>query len=72
MGALRDGGTGLEIRGVILARVAGLLKGRIQWEPDAFAPLDAFLPMTVEELAGFDGAPVFPPVDPAVKLGPGL
>ena len=41
------------------ARVAGLLKGRVHWEPDAFAP------MTVEELAEFDGAPLFPHVDPA-------
>ena len=41
------------------ARVAGLLKGQVHWEPDAFAP------MTVEELAEFDGAPVVPPVDPA-------
>ena len=36
------------------ARVAGLLKGQIHWEPDAFTP------MTDEELAEFDGAPVFP------------
>jgi prevent-host-death family protein len=41
------------------ARVAGLLKGRVHWEPDAFAP------MTVEELAEFDGASVFPKVGPA-------
>ena len=41
------------------ARVAGLLKGRVEWEPDAFAP------MTVEELAEFDGAPLFPRVGPA-------
>ena len=40
-------------------RVAGLLKGQVHWEPDAFAP------MTVEELAEFDGAPVFPHVGPA-------
>jgi antitoxin (DNA-binding transcriptional repressor) of toxin-antitoxin stability system len=40
-------------------RVAGLLKGQIHWEPDAFAP------MTVEELAEFDGVPVVPHVDPA-------
>jgi len=33
------------------ARVAGLLKGSIHWEPDAFAP------MSVEEVGGFDGAP---------------
>ncbi|MGO9097107.1 MAG: type II toxin-antitoxin system Phd/YefM family antitoxin [Bryobacteraceae bacterium] len=36
------------------ARVAGLLKGRVHWEPDAFAPMSA------EELAEFDGAPVLP------------
>ena len=36
------------------ARVAGLLKGRIHWEPDAFAP------MTDEELAEFDSSPVIP------------
>ena len=35
------------------ARVAGLLKGRVHWAPDAFDP------MTAEELAEFDGAPVF-------------
>jgi antitoxin (DNA-binding transcriptional repressor) of toxin-antitoxin stability system len=35
-------------------RVAGLLKGRVHWEPDAFAP------MTAEELAEFDAALVFP------------
>jgi antitoxin (DNA-binding transcriptional repressor) of toxin-antitoxin stability system len=40
-------------------RIAGLLKGQVHWEPDAFAP------MTVEELAEFDGTPVFPQVDPA-------
>jgi antitoxin (DNA-binding transcriptional repressor) of toxin-antitoxin stability system len=40
-------------------RVAGLLKGQVHWEPDAFAP------MTVAELAEFDGAPVVPHVDPA-------
>lgn len=40
-------------------RVAGLLKGRVHWEPDALAP------MTVEELAEFDGAPVSPHVGPA-------
>jgi antitoxin (DNA-binding transcriptional repressor) of toxin-antitoxin stability system len=37
-------------------RIAGLLKGRIHWEPDAFAP------MTAEELAEFDGGPLFPHV----------
>jgi antitoxin (DNA-binding transcriptional repressor) of toxin-antitoxin stability system len=36
------------------ARVAGLLKGQIQWEAGTFAPL------TDEELAEFDRAPVFP------------
>ena len=36
------------------ARVAGLLKGRIHWDPDAFAP------MTDEELAEFDSAPIIP------------
>jgi len=36
------------------ARVAGLLKGKVHWEPDAFAP------MTDEEVAEFDGAPVVP------------
>ena len=41
------------------ARVAGLLKGRVQWEPDALAP------MTDEELAEFDGAPLFPHAGPA-------
>ena len=40
-------------------RVAGLLKGRIHWEPDAFAG------MTAEELAEFDSAPLFPHVGPA-------
>jgi prevent-host-death family protein len=41
------------------ARVAGLLKGRVQWEPNAFAP------MSVEELAEFDGAPDSPPMGQA-------
>ena len=40
-------------------RVAGLLKGQVHWEPDAFAP------MTDEELAEFDGAPLLPRVGPA-------
>lgn len=35
-------------------RVAGLLKGQVHWEADAFAPL------TGEELAEFDGGPLFP------------
>lgn len=41
------------------ARVAGLLKGRVHWEPDTFAP------MTDEALAEFDAAPVFPQADQA-------
>jgi antitoxin (DNA-binding transcriptional repressor) of toxin-antitoxin stability system len=40
-------------------RVAGLLKGLIHWEPDAFAP------MTEQELAEFEGGPVFPNTGPA-------
>jgi hypothetical protein len=32
------------------------LKGRVKWEPGAFAPMSA------EELAEFDGAPVLPRV----------
>jgi antitoxin (DNA-binding transcriptional repressor) of toxin-antitoxin stability system len=40
-------------------RVAGLLKGRVHWEPDAFAP------MTGEELAEFEDAPIFPHLGPA-------
>jgi prevent-host-death family protein len=53
-----------ELRGIQAApaqrtRVAGLLKGRLHWEPDAFAP------MTGEELAEFEGAPIFPHPDPA-------
>ena len=44
----------IETSPVRQARVAGLLRGRVQWEPGAFAP------MTAEELAEFDGAPVFP------------
>jgi len=39
-------------------RVAGLLKGRVAWDPGAFAP------MTAEELTEFDAAPLFPPVGP--------
>lgn len=35
-------------------RVPGLLKGQVHWEADAFAP------MTAEELAEFDGGPLFP------------
>ena len=50
-----------ELRAIQIAptnppRVAGLLKGRVDWEPDAFAPL------TDEELAEFDSAPLFPQV----------
>jgi antitoxin (DNA-binding transcriptional repressor) of toxin-antitoxin stability system len=40
-------------------RVAGLLKGLIHWEPDAFAPL------TEQELAEFEGGQVFPNPGPA-------
>ena len=53
------------VRRVTLARpvrVAGLLKGQVHWQPDAFAP------MTGEELAEFEGAPIFPSADPVVKL----
>ena len=50
---------GIEPSPVRPARVAGLLKGLVHWDPDAFAP------MTAEDLAEFDGAPVFPRVDPA-------
>lgn len=41
------------------ARVAGLLKGQVEWAPDAFAP------MTADELAEFEGGPVFPHAGPA-------
>lgn len=37
-----------------MARNEGLLKGRVSWTPEAFAPL------TDAELAEFDGASVFP------------
>ena len=40
-------------------RIAGLLKGRINWVPDAFAP------MTEQELAEFDSAPIIPRADSA-------
>jgi antitoxin (DNA-binding transcriptional repressor) of toxin-antitoxin stability system len=40
------------------ARVAGLLKGKVHWDVHAFDP------MTAEELAEFDGAPVFPRANP--------
>jgi len=46
----------IEVPPIRPARVAGLLKGKVSWEPDAFSP------MTEEELALFDGAPVFPVV----------
>jgi antitoxin (DNA-binding transcriptional repressor) of toxin-antitoxin stability system len=39
---------------VPVARKEGLLKGRVRWSPGTFAP------MTDEELAEFDGTPVFP------------
>ena len=35
-------------------RVAGLLKGRIHWKANAFAP------MTEKEVAEFDGTPLIP------------
>jgi len=41
------------------ARVAGLPKGRVHWEPGAFAPI------TGKALAEFDAAPVFPQADQA-------
>lgn len=41
------------------ARLAGLLRGLVHWQPDAFASL------TAEELAEFDRAPVFPHLGPA-------
>ena len=40
------------------ARVAGLLRGCVSWQPDAFVP------MSNEELAEFD-ASLFPSVGPA-------
>jgi antitoxin (DNA-binding transcriptional repressor) of toxin-antitoxin stability system len=40
-------------------RTAGLLKGRIHWEPDAFAEMSA------EEVAEFDSAQLFPDAGPA-------
>jgi antitoxin (DNA-binding transcriptional repressor) of toxin-antitoxin stability system len=39
-------------------RTPGLLKGRVHWDADAFAP------MTAEEVAEFDGGAVFPSVGP--------
>ena len=39
-----------------LIRKEGLLKGQVSWTPGAFAP------MTEEDIALFDGAPVFPVV----------
>jgi len=44
----------IEAAPVSPVRVAGLLKGRVHWEPGALAP------MTDEELAEFDNAPVIP------------
>ena len=40
-------------------RVAGLLKGQVHWDADTFAP------MTLEEVAEFDSAPLFPPTGEA-------
>ena len=40
-------------------RVAGLLKGQVHWDADAFSP------MTLEEVADFDSAPIFPPTGAA-------
>ncbi len=40
-------------------RVAGLLKGRIHWDPNAFVE------MTAEELAEFDSASLVPHMGPA-------
>jgi prevent-host-death family protein len=37
-----------------VARKEGLLKGRVSWIPGAFAP------MNEEDIAEFDGMPVFP------------
>ena len=44
---------------VLPARVAGLLKDQVYWEPEAFAP------MTAEELAAFDDTSIFPRIGPA-------
>jgi prevent-host-death family protein len=49
---------GIQTQPVSKTRVAGLLKGLVHWEPDAFAPL------TDEELAEFYGGEVFPPDGP--------
>jgi len=48
-----------ELRGIQTSpaqppRIAGLLRGRVHWEPDAFNP------MTDEELLEFDRTPVLP------------
>jgi hypothetical protein len=40
-------------------RVAGFLKDRVHWKPDAFSPL------TDEELADFDAAPACPNLGPS-------
>ncbi len=42
-----------------VARVGGLLKGLVHWDPGVFAP------MTDEEAAEFDHAPLFPGTDRA-------
>jgi antitoxin (DNA-binding transcriptional repressor) of toxin-antitoxin stability system len=44
----------LETTAVRPPRIAGLLKNRVHWEPDAFSP------MTAEEVEAFDGASIFP------------
>lgn len=44
----------VEAEAVRPARVAGLFKGQVHWEPDAFAP------MPDEEVTEFDGTPVVP------------
>lgn len=47
------------VQPIQMNRVAGLLKGEIQWEPNAFAVL------TDAELADFDGAGLLPVTSPA-------
>jgi antitoxin (DNA-binding transcriptional repressor) of toxin-antitoxin stability system len=44
----------IQTASVAPTRIAGLLKGLVHWEPNAFAPL------TEQELAEFDGGQVFP------------
>jgi prevent-host-death family protein len=41
-------------KSIPVVRKEGLLKGRVRWSPGAFSP------MTDEEMAEFDGSPVFP------------